>query len=174
MAESVANPTITLDINAGTLLIEGATTETVITYDINGTFEDGEHWNKTLMTDAGDGVWTVTIEVKADAYFGIDELANGNWSAWWAGNGEVSISDDSEITLVSSNPSNISIAAGTYDFSLDTSSMTLTVKKTSSTGISSIAAESNTNAPTYNLAGQSVSKGAKGLVIVGGKKYLNK
>lgn len=44
----------------------------------------------------------------------------------------------------------------------------------SSTGIKSIAAETATESECYNLAGQRVSKDAKGLIIKNGKKYLNK
>jgi len=44
------------------------------------------------------------------------------------------------------------------------------------TGINkvSVDAEGNISVPAYNIAGQRVSKDTKGLVIVGGKKYLNK
>lgn len=42
------------------------------------------------------------------------------------------------------------------------------------TGIQTIEAASATNAAMYNLAGQRVDKAYKGIVIVNGKKYLNK
>lgn len=43
------------------------------------------------------------------------------------------------------------------------------------TGISAISADkSSVEGPAYNLAGQRVSKAAKGLVIMNGKKYFNK
>ena len=42
------------------------------------------------------------------------------------------------------------------------------------TGIHTIEAASATNAAMYNLAGQRVDKAYKGIVIVNGKKYLNK
>lgn len=42
------------------------------------------------------------------------------------------------------------------------------------TGISEITAEDDVNAPVYNLAGQRVVKGTKGIVIKNGKKYMNK
>lgn len=44
----------------------------------------------------------------------------------------------------------------------------------SSSSIKSVAAESSADAPLYNLAGQRVSSGAKGLVIKNGKKFFNK
>lgn len=44
-----------------------------------------------------------------------------------------------------------------------------------STGISTVkASKAADNAPAYNIAGQRVSKTAKGIVIVNGKKYVNK
>ena len=42
------------------------------------------------------------------------------------------------------------------------------------TGISEITAEDDVNAPVYNLAGQRVVKGTKGIVIKNGKKYMIK
>lgn len=42
------------------------------------------------------------------------------------------------------------------------------------TGIHTIEAASAANATMYNLAGQRVDKAYKGIVIVNGKKYLNK
>ena len=42
-------------------------------------------------------------------------------------------------------------------------------------GISEIAAEkTDANAPVYNLAGQRVSKNAKGILIQNGKKFIAK
>lgn len=42
------------------------------------------------------------------------------------------------------------------------------------TGINAISNESNENAPVYNIAGQKVSKNAKGVLIQNGKKFINK
>lgn len=42
------------------------------------------------------------------------------------------------------------------------------------TGIQTIEAASAANGAIYNLAGQRVDKSYKGIVIVNGKKYLNK
>lgn len=44
----------------------------------------------------------------------------------------------------------------------------------SGTGISNITATDDADAPVYNLAGQRVSKDAKGLLIKNGKKFINK
>ena len=42
------------------------------------------------------------------------------------------------------------------------------------TGINTIKANTDVNAPVYNLAGQQVEKSYKGLVIKNGKKVINK
>ncbi len=42
------------------------------------------------------------------------------------------------------------------------------------TGISDINVENTVNAPVYNISGQQVSKNYKGIVIMNGKKYINK
>lgn len=57
--------------------------------------------------------------------------------------------------------------SGSYEYYLSWSVPT-------STGISSISADSSADAPLYNLSGQRVSNGAKGLIIKNGKKCFNK
>jgi hypothetical protein len=48
------------------------------------------------------------------------------------------------------------------------------IKEATSTNISTIKANTDVNAPVYNLAGQQVEKSYKGLVIKNGKKVINK
>ena len=48
------------------------------------------------------------------------------------------------------------------------------VEKSSTTGIDTIKATQNENAPIYNLAGQRVGKNYKGVVIQNGKKFIKK
>ena len=48
------------------------------------------------------------------------------------------------------------------------------VEKSSTTGIDTIKATQNENAPIYNLAGQRVGKNYKGVVIQNGKKFFKK
>ena len=47
-------------------------------------------------------------------------------------------------------------------------------KVTSTSGVSAIKADVDANAPAYNVAGQKVAEGYKGLVIKGGKKVIQK
>lgn len=66
----------------------------------------------------------------------------------------------------------------TYFFWVSSSKIMLcgiTFETGSTEGISEISSEKvNVNAPAYNLVGQRVAKNAKGLVIINGKKFINK
>ncbi len=60
-------------------------------------------------------------------------------------------------------------------FSPDTQIGIFGFEFTPSTGINNVkAAEADTNAPIYNLAGQKVEKSQKGILIQNGKKFVNK
>lgn len=45
---------------------------------------------------------------------------------------------------------------------------------TGTTGIESVGIDCNANAPAYNVAGQRVSASDKGIIIINGRKYINK
>ena len=62
---------------------------------------------------------------------------------------------------------------GTFTFEMPTSDVTITVTfKEAATGISNIAADKAKSAVIYNLAGQRVDNGFKGIVIKDGKKFV--
>lgn len=68
------------------------------------------------------------------------------------------------------------LAPGKYTFSVNScySDVQLTVSFSPATGINSISASEQKTDIIYNLAGQRVTRNAKGIVIVGGKKMLVK
>lgn len=68
------------------------------------------------------------------------------------------------------------LPAGKYIFSVNSSygENALTITFTPATGIEAVAASKQTAAPAFNLAGQRVSKTAKGIVIMDGKKMILK
>ena len=73
------------------------------------------------------------------------------------------------------------LAAGTYTFqkysgtgNILISSIEITPVEGGTNGISVVAAENNADAPAYNLAGQKVNEGYKGIVIKNGKKFMVK
>ncbi len=50
----------------------------------------------------------------------------------------------------------------------------VTVEDNTATAISTVNASANANAPVYNITGQRVAAGTKGIVIIGGQKYVRK
>lgn len=176
LAEPIANPTLTLDINNGTLTLAGQTAQVTVTYKLNGSFEDGSAWNDVALTE-NNGTFSATVEAKVDAAFKVVTLNDGKNGDWLgADNASIAADADNQTISLSTTGGNISIAKGTYNMTVkaENGTVTLTVSAASATGISSVKALSSKNAPAYNLAGQRVANDAKGLVIVGGKKILKK
>lgn len=69
------------------------------------------------------------------------------------------------------------VAAGTIDITYPENGINFyafILETSSPTGIESVKAVENENAPMYNLAGQQVDKNFKGVVIQNGKKFINK
>lgn len=71
----------------------------------------------------------------------------------------------------------VEVTAGTVDITYPKNSLNFyafILETSSTTGIESVKAVENENAPMYNLAGQQVDKNFKGVVIQNGKKFINK
>lgn len=58
--------------------------------------------------------------------------------------------------------------------SINAKSFTIVFEGDTTTAINNVNVNANANGAAYNLAGQRVNAGAKGIVIVNGKKYINK
>lgn len=69
---------------------------------------------------------------------------------------------------------NVATDKSYYEFEMPAKNVTITATFLPVTGISTVSAAQAENAIRYNMAGQVVDKGYKGLVIVNGKKYVNK
>ena len=74
------------------------------------------------------------------------------------------------------SPITVNVAADNsyYEFQMPASDVTITATFSSTSGISNVNAENAKNAVRYNLAGQKVSNGYKGVVIENGKKVVLK
>ena len=74
------------------------------------------------------------------------------------------------------SPITVNIAADNsyYEFQMPASDVTITATFSSTSGISNVNAAKAENGVMYNLAGQKVNNGYKGVVIMNGKKMLNK
>ena len=73
-------------------------------------------------------------------------------------------------------PITVNVAADNsyYEFQMPASDVTITATFSSTSGISNVNAAKAENGVMYNLAGQKVNNGYKGVVIMNGKKMLNK
>lgn len=73
-------------------------------------------------------------------------------------------------------PITVNVAADNsyYEFQMPASDVTITATFSSTSGISNVNAAKAENSVMYNLAGQKVNNGYKGVVIMNGKKMLNK
>ncbi len=74
------------------------------------------------------------------------------------------------------SPITVNVAADNsyYEFQMPASDVTITATFSSTSGISNVNAAKAENSVMYNLAGQKVNNGYKGVVIMNGKKMLNK
>lgn len=166
----VDNPHIVLDTNAGTLTITGQQAEVTITYDIWGNLPDAaEAWSATTLTNTEGNLWVAeNVVVTETSDFGIRELTNGSQSNWiWAtGNNEITgVGSFACGVQAETQGINFTIVPGTWNFSFDVASMTLTV--TSKTdGVEGIEVEENVAPVYYNLQGVRVAEPTNGLYIV--------
>lgn len=129
-----------------------------LSFEHTGKFFNKPAEDATLMVKAGDGDWE---KVEIPTYF-----ANSDWKFVTA---TVSLSKyaGKKIQFAFKYVST-SEHAGTWEVK------NISVKDKNATNISNIKAETNANAPLYNLAGQRVSKSYKGVVIRNGKKTIVK
>lgn len=179
--KGVKDPTITLNTNNKTITVSGEVVDVPLYYSV--AISSAEANSSEKMTDAGDGVYTKEVVTTSDQTYLTVGKATDIYSytlyvaSYWPKKGNVTVTDDEtelELWNMGTGGGSITVPAGTYTLSLDSSTMKLTITKKTD-GISTVGAETVAkDAPAYNLAGQRVNKETKGLLIIGGKKYLNK
>lgn len=110
------------------------------------------HNNNAEATSAGNGLGVIMFKVYADCNYVFNAVGS---KASFKG------------FCYSENPVDVSIVAE--------DGSTLKLLSGGSTDITEINTDKNdVDAPAYNIAGQRVNKNAKGIVIINGKKYVNK
>lgn len=131
MENNVENPTLTLNINAQTLLIEGQQVQAELKYGIHGEIFGDPKWSTENMT-LTNGKWVLANQTVVAGDFGIKPMDK----ATSAQNGWINSANGATVTLDAAMPCvkegegsgvNWTIAAGTYTFTFDLEAMTLTV-----------------------------------------------
>jgi hypothetical protein len=161
-----------------TLKVEGSTTEEH-TYGVVGGFEGWNVANATLMTDQGDGLWTVDI----DEFPGGEEFKisiDKSWDCFLAPDAPTQLNFGEPFVCVrgdSNNNLSIGEKGTNYDVHIeltiaaDRQSAELVITDVAN-GIELLRTGTKTVDAIYNVAGQRMSAPAKGLNIINGKKIV--
>lgn len=185
---AVANPTLILNVNEGTLTIKGETADIEYGYGIHGTIFTGSDWTTTLM-DEMNGKWVLTATI-VPGEFGIKvvDKSSGNQttdpsgSNWYsAPNGNNTVAVDKAMPYVTSGGVDWSSSLeGKYIFTLDLDAKTLTLTEDSSSW-NDIAADENATFAIYSIEGNLVKASANmndvenlesGMYIINGAKVM--
>ena len=127
------------------------------TYSVMGTING--NWDvDTEMTKGDDGIYTAKFEnVKAGTYK-FKVRVNKDWAEAYPGSDySFTVDNDGSTVTITFNPETKEVKA----------------EVSGSTGINVVKAAAN-NAAIYNLAGQKVANGFKGIVIMNGRKMIQK
>lgn len=157
------NYDVTITFNPTTKAVSGTATpksEVVVNYFLKSEWqEDGaETWTWRQMTEQENGTYTLeTLYTGNGCNYDTTDTGSGSWLAL----------DDIAVE------EGLSVGdACTYTLTPCDGSVTISVSKREDTAVRTASAANAKSSAAYNVAGQRISKDAKGLVIVGGKKII--
>ncbi len=134
----------------------------------------GSNWDNTDtnndMTDMEDGTFQLTknnVSMVAEKNYEFKVLANHSWSENYGADG---VADGPNVTVSVETAGNYNV---TFFWNPESKELYADAVAADPTGINSISANTN-NGVMYNLAGQKVNNGFKGLVIKNGRKMMVK
>lgn len=179
MAENVKNPTVTLNLNDGTLLVEGQQQEAKTKYGIHGEIFGEPSWSTEDMSEEN-GKWVLTATVVPGG-FGIRAMDadSGSQTGWYssAGDGTVTPNTPMAVKLEGTNWS--STLEGSYSFTYDPKAQTLVIASASLWN--DITADENATFAIYTIEGNIVKASANaadvenlenGMYIINGEKVM--
>ena len=137
---------------------------------------------RTLMLTPGYGIdnddstgedkWighTKAIYSKATLFDKLHSLGQWKWETAATDHGRT----NGDLTFVSENPVYFALQ-NCHKYPIYVHAIKVTTPKQESAGISDLSANSGTNGPVYNLAGQRVKHASKSILIQDGKKFVSK
>ena len=127
MDMDVENPTLTLNINEGTLLVEGQASVAEYIYGIHGEIFGDPLWSTENFTEVN-GKWVMADMTVVAGSFGIKLMnkSTGAQAEWISSAGSAAVTLDTPMPCKVEG-TNWTITAGTYTFTFDPEAMTLTV-----------------------------------------------
>lgn len=179
MSGNVANPTVTLNINDGTLLVQGEQQEAKSKYGIHGQIFGDPNWSTEEMSNE-DGKWVLSASIIPGA-FGIKQMdaASGSQTGWYnsASDGSVTLNTPMSVMLEGTNWT--SDLKGSYIFTYDPDAQTLLIASASLWN--DITADENATFAIYTIEGNIVKASANvndvenlesGMYIINGEKVM--
>ena len=179
MSGNVANPTVTLNINDGTLLVQGEQQEAKSKYGIHGQIFGDPNWSTEEMSNE-DGKWVLSASIIPGA-FGIKQMdaATGSQTGWYnsASDGSVTLNTPMSVMLEGTNWT--SDLKGSYIFTYDPDAQTLLIASASLWN--DITADENATFAIYTIEGNIVKASANvndvenlesGMYIINGEKVM--
>lgn len=179
MSENVANPTVTLNLNVGTLLVQGEQQEAKTKYGIHGEIFGDPAWSTEEMSEEG-GKWVLSAAVVPGG-FGIKAMDadSGSQTGWYssASDGTVTLNTPMSVQLEGTNWS--SDLEGNYSFTYDPEAQTLIIASASLWN--DITADENATFAIYSIEGNIVKASANaadvenlesGMYIINGEKVM--
>ena len=181
MSENVANPTVTLNINDGTLLVQGEQQEAKSKYGIHGEIFGDPNWSTEEMSNE-DGKWVLSASIIPGA-FGIKQMdaATGSQTGWYnsASDGSVTLNTPMSVMLEGTNWT--SDLEGNYVFTYDPDPDAMTLIIYSASLWNDITADENATFAIYTIEGNIVKASANvndvenlesGMYIINGEKVM--
>lgn len=183
MSGNVANPTVTLNINDGTLLVQGEQQEAKSKYGIHGQIFGDPNWSTEEMSNE-DGKWVLSASIIPGA-FGIKQMdaASGSQTGWYcsASDGTVTVNQPMDVKLQGTDWTTdwTSDLEGNYVFTYDPEAQTLLIASASLWN--DITADENATFAIYTIEGNIVKASANvndvenlesGMYIINGEKVM--
>lgn len=122
-------------------------------------------WDNDVLMTYVDGVYELTVSDVASGSYEFKVRANKSWN--WADWGQGGRSGSNVPVMITADKADVNI---TFDPIAETVSFELS----EAAGISTLTADSMKDAARYNLQGQRVGNGYRGVTVMNGKKYMVK
>ncbi len=179
MSGNVANPTVTLNINDGTLLVQGEQQEAKSKYGIHGQIFGDPNWSTEEMSNE-DGKWVLSASIIPGA-FGIKQMdaATGSQTGWYNSASDASVTLNTPMSVMLEGTNWTSDLKGSYIFTYDPDAQTLLIASASLWN--DITADENATFAIYTIEGNIVKASANvndvenlesGMYIINGEKVM--
>lgn len=180
MDVNVENPTVTLNLNDGTLLVEGEQQEAKTKYGIHGEIFDASKWSTEEMSEEN-GKWVLSNASVVPGGFGIKAMdaVTGSQTGWYSSADDGTVTLNTPMAVKPEGTNWNSDLTGSYSFTYDPDAQTLLIASASLWN--DITADENATFAIYTIEGNIVKASANiadvenlesGMYIINGEKVM--